>query len=379
MKKIAVLGSTGSIGTQTLAACEELGITVTALSAHKNAKLLEEQARKFHPKTVALTDKGAYDTLKITLADTDVRVLFGPQALLEIGESQESELLLNAVMGMVGLPSTLAALKAKKTVAIANKETLVAAGELVMKTARENGAAVLPVDSEHSAIFQCLGGHDNQRVRRIVLTASGGPFYQKTRDALLNVTVQEALCHPNWSMGQKITIDSATLMNKGLELIEAVWLFGVAPSQVEVHIHRESILHSGVEFWDGALLAQLGTPDMALPIRYALTYPQRAQSHAKALDLFSIGALTFARPDEATFGCLPLARGAILKGGLSPCVLNAANEAAVALFLEGKIRFLEIEELVGGALDTLPAPAYQTLDEVLACERAAREYVLSRR
>lgn len=378
MKNIAILGSTGSIGTQALLVCEQLGIKITALSARQNAGLLENQARKYHPKIVVMTNEAAAATLKTALADTNIRVLSGTEALCEAAALPESDMVLNSVMGMVGLPPTLAALKAKKPVALANKETLVAAGELVMKTANDNSTAIIPVDSEHSAIFQCLCGNAKNEVRRIILTASGGPFFGKTRAELKSVTLRQALCHPSWSMGKKITVDSATLMNKGLELIEAVWLFGVSPDMIDVHVHRESILHSAVEFCDGAVIAQLGTADMALPIRYALCYPHRSKSTLPPLDLFAVGALTFSPPDCETFRALPLARATIERGGLSPCILNAANEAAVGLFLEEKIGFLDIERLVEGALEHLPAGGYTQLSEVLECERAAREYVAAR-
>ncbi len=375
--RISILGSTGSIGTQALKVCEALGLTPAALTAYHSAAALERQARRWRPAYAACVDEAAARDLKVRLHDTDIRVGGGEEALCEAA-SMEGCAVLNAVVGMAGLPATLRALEAGHTVALANKETLVAAGELVMRTAEEHRAALLPVDSEHSAIFQCLQGNDKKALRRILLTASGGPFYGRSREELRNVTPADALCHPNWTMGAKITIDSATLMNKGLEFIEAMWLFGVSPEQIEVLVHRQSVVHSAVEYGDGSVIAQLGVPDMALPIQYALTYPERAATGlVQAVDLFSVGTLTFAPPDEETFGCLGLAKAAAARGGLAPCVLNAANEAAVALFLLEKIGFLDIEALVAAALENVPAGSYSALSEVLETERAARDFVQS--
>lgn len=373
MEPVSILGSTGSIGTQALRVCRALGRPVAALSADSSTGLLEEQARAFHPQKVCMTDEAACRDLRVRLRDTDIQVLGGMEGLCEIAADPACGMPLNALVGMVGLRPTLRALEAGKTVALANKETLVAAGELVQNTAKAHGGRLLPVDSEHSAIFQCLWGNDKKAVRRILLTASGGPFYGKTREELQTATLAGALCHPNWSMGRKITVDSATLMNKGLELIEAMWLFDVPPEQITILVHRQSLVHSAVEYRDGSILAQLSQPDMALPIQLALTYPERAETGVvEPLDLLRAGTLTFAAPDEETFGCLRLAKAAAKAGGLAPCILNAANEAAVALFLEERIPFLEIEERVGYALSRLGAPAYRTLEEVLAAAAEAK-------
>ncbi|MCI8441474.1 MAG: 1-deoxy-D-xylulose-5-phosphate reductoisomerase [Provencibacterium sp.] len=378
MEPVGILGSTGSIGAQALRVCRALGRPVVALSADKSTKLLEEQARAFLPKKVCVTNEEAFRDIRVRLQDTGIQLLFGMQGLCEIAADPACGMPLNALVGMVGLRPTLAALEAGKTVALANKETLVAAGELVQNTAKQHGGSLLPVDSEHSAIFQCLHGNDKKAMRRILLTASGGPFYGQTREQLQKVTLSQALCHPNWSMGKKITVDSATLMNKGLELIEAMWLFDAAPSQIEILIHRQSLMHSAVEYTDGSIIAQLSRPDMALPILLALTWPERVDAGVVApLDLIRAGTLSFAAPDEETFGCLRLAKRAAEAGGLAPCILNAANEAAVALFLEEKIGFLEIEERVGSVLERLGAPAYQTLEEVLSAAEEAKRLVLS--
>ena len=378
MEPVSILGSTGSIGTQALRVCRALGRPVAALSADRSTKLLEEQARAFLPQKVCVTNEEAFRDIRVRLQDTGIKLLFGMEGLCEIAADPACGMPLNALVGMVGLRPTLAALTEGKTVALANKETLVAAGELVQNTAKRHGGRLLPVDSEHSAIFQCLWGNDKKAMRRILLTASGGPFYGKTRAQLQNVTLSDALRHPNWSMGRKITVDSATLMNKGLELIEAMWLFDAAPSQIEILVHRQSLMHSAVEYMDGSILAQLSHPDMALPIQLALTWPKRVDTDViEPLDLIRAGTLSFAAPDEETFGCLRLAKEAAKTGGLAPCILNAANEAAVALFLKEKIGFLEIEERVGHALERLGAPAYRTLEEVLAAAEEARELALS--
>lgn len=377
-KQISILGSTGSIGTQALKVCGALGLTPRVLTAHKNAAALAAQARRWHPAFVACADESAAKELCLSLHDMDIRVGGGPQALLEAAAFDGCDVVLNAVVGMAGLPPTMQALEMGRDVALANKETLVAAGALVTKTARMHGAHLLPVDSEHSAIFQCLQGNDNRQLRRILLTASGGPFYGYSRAQLHNIRPEDALRHPNWSMGAKITVDSATLMNKGLELIEAMWLFGLPPEQIQILIHRQSIVHSGVEYCDGSVIAQMGVPDMALPIQYALTYPQRVDTGLiRPLDLFSVGTLTFAAPDEETFGCLRLAKEAASSGGLAPCILNAANEEAVSLFLSGQIRFPEIELLVREALSSVPSGEYTTLQQVLDTEQAARRAVQS--
>lgn len=377
MQRIAVLGSTGSIGTQTLEVCQQLGYSITALCAHKNSKRLEEQAREYHPRYVIVTDPAAYRDLKVRLADLPVRLLSGEESLCEAAALPENERVVNALVGMTGLRPTLAALAAGHDVAIANKETLVAAGKLVTETAAQHGAALYPVDSEHSAIFQCLQGNRLQQVRRLILTASGGPFFGKSHQELQSVTLKEALRHPNWNMGVKVTVDSSTLMNKGLELIEAMWLFGLPPEQIDIVVHRQSVIHSLVEYQDGSVMAQLGAPDMRLPIQYALTWPERLPSPARRLSLADCGPLTFALPDVDTFVCLKSCIQAARMGGLAPCLVNGANEAAVELFIAGRISFLQIGELVSRVLDSLPANDYTNLQQVLEADRAAREFVYS--
>lgn len=374
MKEIVLLGSTGSIGTQTLDVCRVHNIKVKALSANSSVKLLEEQAREFHPEYVCITDEGCLEELRTRLADTDIRILSGIEGLCELAQLP-CDTVVNAVVGMVGLRPTLAAASAGRTIALANKETLVAGGRLVTDCVRENGAKLLPIDSEHSAIFQCLMGAGDNAVEKILLTASGGPFFGKTRAQLETVTLEQALKHPNWSMGAKITIDSATLMNKGLELIEAVRLFDVRPEQIEIVVHRQSIIHSAVEFVDGAVIAQLGSADMRIPIQLALTYPARLACPAKKLSLFDVGTLTFDRADEDTFTCLAAAKMAISMEGNAPCIVNSANEAAVALFLADKIRFLDIGEAVSSALSEVPFIETPTLQDILSSQRAAEEYV----
>lgn len=377
MKKIVLLGSTGSIGTQTLDVCRQHNIEVRALSANNNTALLEQQTREFHPEYVCIYSEEAYSDIKQRLADTDIKVLCGMKGLCELARL-DCHAVVNSVVGMVGLLPTLEAAKAGNDIALANKETLVAGGRLVTECVKEHGVKLLPIDSEHSAIFQCLMGAGDNLPSKILLTASGGPFYGKTRDELRDVTVEQALKHPNWSMGAKITIDSATLMNKGLELIEAVRLFDVKPEQVEIVVHRQSIIHSAVEFEDGAVIAQLGTADMRIPIQLALTYPQRLPSPAKKLSLFDVGQLTFGRADEETFSCLAAAKRAISMEGNAPCAVNSANEAAVALFLNRKIGFLDIGEAVGGVLDSVKHIAEPTLDDILDTQKAAEEYVAAK-
>ena len=377
-RTLSILGSTGSIGRQTLEVCDNLGLDVVALAAHHNVQLMEEQARRYHPKVVALADETSAADLAIRLADTDIRVLEGYEALIELASLEAADTVLNAVVGIAGLLPTVAAIRAGKDVALAHKETRVAGGQIVMPLAREHHVEILPVDSEHSAIFQCLQGNtDPKRLEKILLTASGGPFFGYTREQLADVTPQAALRHPTWSMGSKITIDSATLMNKGLELIEARWLFDVRPDQVEVVINRESVIHSAVEFTDGAVIAQLGVPDMRLPIQYALTWPERMPLGGERLSLSKIGRLTFAIPDEQTFRCLPLCREAIERGGGYPAVANGANEAAVALFLEGKLAFTRIAEEVERALEAWTGDPADTLDGILAADAFARQRVLA--
>lgn len=374
MKKLIILGSTGSIGVQALEVAERNGYKVTALAAGKNTELLEKQARKFKPDIVAVFDEKAANDLKIRLADMPIKVLSGEEGVCAAAQ-YEGDIVLNAVVGIAGLKPTLSAIEAGKTVALANKETLVAGGEIVNKKLREKDVQLLPVDSEHSAIFQSLQGAPHGSLKKILLTASGGPFYGRTRAELQNVTVKEALKHPNWSMGAKITIDSATLMNKGLEVIEAVRLFGVKPNDIEVLVHRQSIVHSGIELSDGAVIAQLGTPDMRLPIQYALTYPERSDFAFEHLSLSDIGTLTFEKPDTETFRCLPLCIAAINEGGLAPAAVNGANEEAVRLFLEGKIKFLQIAELVEKALHSVNNKRDYTLDDIFESDKAARRMV----
>ena len=377
MKTIVILGSTGSIGTQTLEVCRMHNIKVKALSADKNTALLEQQAREFRPEYVCVYSEESYGDIRQRLADTDIKVLCGMEGLCFIA-ALNCDTVVNSVVGMVGLLPTLEAAKAENDIALANKETLVAGGTLVTDCVKENGVKLLPIDSEHSAIFQCLMGAGDNRPEKILLTASGGPFYGWTSEQLGTVTVEQALKHPNWSMGAKITIDSATLMNKGLELIEAVRLFDVKPEQVEIVVHRQSIIHSAVEFCDGAVIAQLGTTDMRIPIQLALTYPERLPSPAKRLSLADISELTFGSADENTFTCLAAAKKAISLGGNAPCAVNSANEAAVALFLKRKIGFLDIGEAVNGALEGVSYIERPTLEDILQTKSAAEEYVAAR-
>ncbi len=375
MKKIALLGSTGSIGTQSLDVARKQGYKVSTLVAGSNIKLLEQQIREFKPKSVVVMNEQAGRELKIAVADTDTKVTFGRKAVIDIAAENDADIVINAIVGIAGLEPTLAAIKAKKDIALANKETLVTGGKLVKKAIAENNVKLLPVDSEHSAIFQCLQGVPKGAIKGIILTASGGPFFGKTTEELRNVTVEDALKHPNWSMGAKITIDSATLMNKGLEVIEAVHLFDILPSQITVVVHRQSIVHSAVELTDGAVIAQLGTPDMRLPIQYALTYPERIECSAERLDLFKVNTMTFLQPDYDTFKCLPLCIKAITEGGLKPTAVNGANEEAVKLFLQGKIRFTDIAEIVNFALENQPFVEDFCLDDVLQADITAREAV----
>lgn len=375
MKKLIILGSTGSIGTQALdiVRANPDKYVVTALVAGSNAKLLEAQAREFKPQAVALFDEVAATDLKVRLADTDIKVLSGAIGVCELAAT-DGDMVLNAIVGIAGLRPTLAAIDAGHTIALANKETLVTGGEIVNRKLKEKNVKLLPVDSEHSAIFQSLQGAPLGSLKKIILTASGGPFFNKTKKELQNVTVKEALNHPNWSMGAKITIDSATLMNKGLEVIEAVHLFHVPASQIEVIVHRQSILHSAVELSDGAVIAQLGTPDMKLPIQYALTYPQR-DACFEGLDLFKVGTLTFERPDTDTFRLLPLCIEAINRGGLYPTAINGANEESVKLFLEGKIKFLQIAELNEKAMNMCQNKSDFTVEDIFAADAEARSVV----
>ena len=375
-QSIAVLGSTGSIGRQTLDVAAELGVRVEALTANQNVDRLETQIRQFHPRLAVLTDSAAAKDLAVRTADTDTKILGGPDALSEAAVCADT--VVTAVVGVAGLLPTLAAVRAGKRIALANKETLVCAGELVMDAVKEYGAELVPVDSEHSAIFQCLQGcTDHGEIRRLILTCSGGPFYGQSWEQTENVTKDDALKHPNWRMGPKITVDCATLMNKGLEVIEAMRLYALPLEQVSVAIHRQSIVHSLVEFRDGAMLAQLGTPDMRLPIRYALTWPRRAESSLEALDLFACPPLTFAPPDRDAFPCLRLAEDAAKQGGTACAILNAANEEAVQLFLLDRIRFHDIPELVAQAWEKIPVVFHPSLEEILSADHEARAYVLN--
>ena len=375
-RTLSILGSTGSIGRQTLDVAQACGHKVAALTVNRSVDLAEEQARQFQPELVTVVDEKAALDLKQRLADTSIRVVAGREGLMEAATLPQADTVVTAVVGIAGLEPTLAAIDQGKRIALANKETLVCAGDLVMSRAEEKGAEIVPVDSEHSAIFQCLQGcKDRGEVRRLIITASGGPFFGKSREELAHVTKAQALRHPNWAMGAKITIDSATLMNKGLEFIEAMRLYRMPPEQIQVVVHRESIVHSLVEFTDGAILAQLGTADMRLPIQYALTWPERTPGPATALDLLSCPPLTFAQPDPDTFRCLGLALECARKGGTSTAILNGANEVAVELFLQEKISFLDIARLVEGALERVQSVPAHTLEDVLEADRAARQAV----
>lgn len=378
-KRIAILGSTGSIGTQTVDILDSVDVDVAALTTNRNVKLIEQQARKLHPQLVAAGDEKAAMELRTALADTDIEVCAGTEGLIRAATMETADVVVTAVVGMVGLLPTLKAIEAGKDIALANKETLVCAGELVMQAAQEHGVRILPVDSEHSAIFQCAQARGENPLSKIILTASGGPFFGKTRAELEHVTREQALHHPNWNMGAKITIDSATMFNKGLELIEAMWLYQMPPEEIEIVIHRESIVHSLVEFADGAVLAQLGLPDMRLPIQYALTYPARVPCKVPRLSLAEVGKLTFFAPDEQAFPALRIARTAAGEGGSACAVMNGANEAAVDLFLRDKIGFLEIPALVERALADVPRSGALTLERVLESDVLARETVYSAR
>ena len=373
MRRISLLGSTGSIGTQSLDVISACGMTVAALTANRDVARMEEQARRFRPELAVMMDRDAASDLRVRLADTDIRVASGPEGLEEAAAIPSADTVITAVVGMVGLKPTLAAIAQGKRIALANKETLVCGGELVMSEAERCGAEIVPVDSEHSALFQSLQGcRDRGEVRRLILTASGGPFFGYTREQLEHVTLDQALKHPNWSMGAKITVDSATLMNKGLEFIEAMRLYRMPPEKISIVVHRESIIHSMVEYCDNAVLAQMGVPDMRLPIQYALTWPARTQAVAKPLDLLTCPPLTFHAPDYEAFPCLSLALEAARTGGTATAVLNGANEAAVGLFLAGKIPFGDIARRVEHALAGVPVVQSPTLEDVLAADEAAR-------
>ncbi len=377
-KSIAVLGSTGSIGVQSLDVAEKSGYSVEALTANRDFKKLEEQIRKFKPKYAALSDTAAAAELRLRVRDTDTKVYSGAEGVIMCAYEVEADTVIDSIVGLAGLRPALAVLESNKTLALANKEALVAGGRLVLNAAKKSGKEILPVDSEHSAIFQCLQGKpSNKALKKIILTASGGPFFGKTREELKNVTAADALKHPTWDMGAKITIDSATMFNKGLELIEAHFLFSVAPEDIEVLVHRESIIHSMVEYDDNSVIAQLGTSDMRIPIQYALTYPERYPSPAAELRLAEIGKLTFFEPDNEVFDCLNICREAISKGGLYPAAVNSANEEANRLFREGKIGFLDVGRLIRTAFDITPDKNDFTLEDILQVDKAAREAVNS--
>ena len=375
-KRIAVLGSTGSIGRQSLDVIDACGMSVAALTANSSVERMEEQARQFKPELVALVDEKAADDLRVRLADTNVKVAGGMSGLLEAAAIPSADTVITSGVGMVGLRPTLAAIREGKRIALANKETLVCAGELVLEEARDYGAQILPVDSEHSALFQSLEGNDPREVKRLILTCSGGPFYGKKAEELEHVTREDALRHPNWSMGAKITVDSATLMNKGLEFIEAMHLYHMPPEKISVLIHRESIIHSLVEYCDNAMIAQLGSPDMRLPIQYALTWPRRIPGPAVPLDLWGCGGLTFGTPDTETFRCLALAYEAARAGGTAGAILNGANEAAVAQFLAGKIGFLDIARRVERAMERVAVVQEPGLEDILNADQEARRAAL---
>ncbi len=379
MKKIAILGSTGSIGTQTLEVCENLpNVQVMGLSVNKNIKLAEEQIRKYKPKLVSVADEECGKLLKVAVADTDTKIVCGKESVSQVSTMAEIDTVVTSIVGIAGLVPTMDAIKNGVNIALANKETLVTAGNIVTDSAKEHNVSILPVDSEHSAIFQCIGNHTNSQINRLIITASGGSFYGKTHDELKNATVNDALNHPNWSMGQKITIDSATLMNKGLEVIEAHWLFNMDYENIDVVVHRESIVHSLVEFKDKSILAQMGLPDMKLPIHYALCYPDRVPSAIKQLNLADIGKLTFAKPDYDTFKCLKLAIEAGKTGGTAPTVLNGANEVAVELFLKGKIKFNNIAEIVSDALLNHKNILNPNLSDIIETDQETRKEVYAK-
>ena len=375
MKKVAVLGSTGSIGTQALEVIEKHGMQVTALAVNSNVALLAEQVRKYHPETVCIYQAEKADELRELLKGETVNILTGMNGLCEIAQSQEADIVLNSVVGMVGLLPTLKAIEAGNDIALANKETLVAGGSLVMQSAKEKGVHIYPVDSEHSAVFQRLQGNSMNKIRKMILTASGGPFFGKKKADLVNIRAKDALKHPNWTMGAKITIDSATLMNKGLELIEAKWLFDLEPEQIEIVVHRQSVLHSAVEFEDYAVIGQMGVPDMKIPIQYALLYPKRKPCPTKPLSLTDYGALTFEKPDFETFECLRCAIDAIQEGGLRPAIVNGANEEAVKHFLKDEISFLQVGELVRSAMEAVDGGTVHCYEEVLEADQKARAFV----
>ena len=375
MKNLSILGSTGSIGTQALEVADICGdINICAISANSNIKLLEEQIRKYKPTLACIADKAKYNELKIKIADTPTKLVSGIEGLCEVASTSGADMVLTSVVGNIGLLPTVEAIKSKKKILLANKETLVTSGSIVMPLAKENGVDILPVDSEHSAIFQCLQGKGDNPISKILLTASGGPFFGKTKEELKLVTKKDALRHPNWSMGAKITIDSATMMNKGLEVIEAKWLFDVEPKDIEVHVHRQSIVHSMVEFCDNSVIAQMGIPDMKLPIVYAMRYPERLVPVHQRLNLFEVKNLTFEKPDFETFDCLNIAFEAIENGGTAPTVMNAANEIAVKKFLNDEIGFLDIPLIIRKTLEAHSFKENINLNDVLEYDKWARDF-----
>ena len=375
VRSISILGCTGSIGRQTAAVAQHTGIRVAALTANRKIDLLEQQARQFHPSFVAVYDEEAAKAFKIAVADTDIRVGSGMSGLIEAATLAESDCVVTAVSGSVGLKPTLAAIDAKKRIALANKETLVCAGDMVMARARERGAEIVPVDSEHSAIFQCLMGRKEGELHKILLTGSGGPFRGRRRESLEDITPAQAVAHPNWSMGAKISVDSSTLMNKGLEVVEAMHLFAVTPDDIQVVIHPQSVIHSMVELVDGTVIAQLGVPDMGLPIQLALTYPERKASMFEHLDFWKLRDLSFEEPDLENFPCLRLAMDCARKGGTAPCVMSAANEVAVHKFLRGELGYNRIYDAAAGAVEAIAWEKADSLETILASDEAARAYV----
>ncbi|MGI6000700.1 MAG: 1-deoxy-D-xylulose-5-phosphate reductoisomerase [Candidatus Merdisoma sp.] len=379
MKKIAILGSTGSIGTQTLEVARNNGdLEIVSLAAGSNIERLEAQIREFRPKTAAVWSEEKARALRTAVQDLDVRIVSGMEGLIEVCTASEAEIVVTAIVGMIGIVPTIAAMKAGKDIALANKETLVTAGHIIIPLAEETGVKILPVDSEHSAIFQCLNGENRKEMKKILLTASGGPFRGRKREELVDIQVEDALKHPNWAMGRKITIDSSTLVNKGLEMMEARWLFGVEPKDIQIVVQPKSIIHSMVEFVDGAVIAQLGTPDMKLPIQYALYYPERRYLPGERLDFETLTQITFEKPDMETFTGLKLAFDAAAAGGSMPTVYNAANEKAVALFLDRKVGWLEIPEIIGKSMEAHKVIPNPTVDEILETERAVYEFIESR-
>ena len=373
---ISILGSTGSIGTQALDVAKKLNLNICALTAHSNIDILEQQVREFKPSLAVVFCEDKAKEFKIKIADTNTKVMCGMEGLIAAATANEADMVLNSVVGMVGLVPTLNAINAKKDIALANKETLVAGGSLVMDAVKRNKVNMYPVDSEHSAIFQCLQGmNEKKELKKLILTASGGPFFGKTTQELKNVTVSDALNHPNWSMGAKITVDSASMMNKGLEVIEASWLFDMPQDKIDVVVHRESIIHSMIEFVDNSVIAQLGLPDMRIPIQYAITYPNRFESPVKELDFTELGSMTFYKPDYDTFKCLVACKEAIDLGGTAPAIVNGANEVANKLFRDGKIKFLEIGDIVYNALHNVKRNEIKCVDDVLFADKSARQYV----